>query len=138
MNRKVWTGVLAGVLAAGVLLSVAPGAYRAGQRDEVVTRVVGDGTVTDGGVVRVIDDGAVGPRPGARASSSSPCSASGWSCCSSAAAAAAARRRVVRARRPGVGLGTRGRGWRTGTGGPTRSASPIPGVDRLRPAEMGR
>jgi hypothetical protein len=65
MNRKVWTGVLAGVLAAGVLLSVAAGAYRAGQRHEVtVTRVTGDGTLADGGVVRVIDDGRWGHGPG--------------------------------------------------------------------------
>jgi len=49
-NRKVLTGVLAGVLAAGVVLSVAAGAYRAGQREEVVTRVAGDGEV-----IRVID-----------------------------------------------------------------------------------
>ncbi len=50
-NRKVWTGVLAGVLAAGLLISVAFGAFRAGERREVVTRVAGDGEV-----VRVIDD----------------------------------------------------------------------------------
>jgi len=57
-NRKVWTGVLAGVLAAGVLLSVAGGAYRAGQRGDVVTRVVGSGSGSgsgDGDVVRVIE-----------------------------------------------------------------------------------
>jgi len=59
MNRKVMTGVLAGVLAAGVLLSVGLGAYRAGQRDEVVARVAGDGEV-----VRVIDDGRWGHGPG--------------------------------------------------------------------------
>ena len=59
MNRKVWTVVLAGVLAASVLLSVGLGAYRAGQRDEVVTRVAGDGDV-----VRVIDDGRWGHGPG--------------------------------------------------------------------------
>jgi hypothetical protein len=61
-NRKVWTGVLAGVLAAGVLLSVGLGAYRAGQRDEVVTRVAGGGEV-----VRVIDGDrgwGHGPGPG--------------------------------------------------------------------------
>ena len=49
MNRKVWTGILAGVLAATVLLGVAGAAYRAGQSSEVVTRTVGDGEV-----VRVI------------------------------------------------------------------------------------
>ena len=31
-NRRVLTGVLAGVLAAGLLISVAFGAYRAGER----------------------------------------------------------------------------------------------------------
>ena len=65
MNRKVLTGILAGVLAAGVLLTVAAGAYHAGQRDDGVTRVVGGG---DGQVVRVIDDGrwghGYGPGPG--------------------------------------------------------------------------
>ncbi len=45
MNRRVWTGILAGVLAATVLVGVAGAAYRAGQRSEVVTRVVGDGEV---------------------------------------------------------------------------------------------
>jgi hypothetical protein len=65
MNKKVWTGVLAGVLAAGVLLTVAAGAFRAGQRESVtVTRVAGDGPATDGGVVRVIDDGRWGHGPG--------------------------------------------------------------------------
>ena len=49
MNRRVWTGILAGVLAATVLLGVAGAAYRAGQSSEVVTRTVGDGEV-----VRVI------------------------------------------------------------------------------------
>jgi len=70
MNKKVWTGLLAGVLAAGVLLSVGLGAFWAGQRESVtVTRVAGDGKVidgpvTDGGVVRVIDDGRWGHGPG--------------------------------------------------------------------------
>ena len=50
-NRRVLTGVLAGVLAAGLIISVAFGAYRAGERSEVVTRVAGEGEV-----VRVIDD----------------------------------------------------------------------------------
>ena len=39
MNRKVWSGILAGVLAATVILGVA------GQQNEVVTRTVGDGEV---------------------------------------------------------------------------------------------
>jgi hypothetical protein len=52
MNRRVWTGVIAGVLAAVVLLTVGIGSYRAGQDDEVVTRTVGDGEV-----VRVVDHG---------------------------------------------------------------------------------
>jgi hypothetical protein len=52
MNRRVWTGVVAGVLAAAVLLTVGIGAYRAGQDDEVVTR-----TVDGGEVVRVVDHG---------------------------------------------------------------------------------
>lgn len=60
MNRRVWTGVLAGVLAATVILGVAGIAYRAGQHDEVVTR-----TVTDGEVVRVVGHGwGYGPGPG--------------------------------------------------------------------------
>ena len=45
MNRRMWTGILAGVLAATVLLGVAGVAYEAGQRNEVVTRTVGDGEV---------------------------------------------------------------------------------------------
>jgi hypothetical protein len=50
MNRRVWTGILAGVLAATVILGVAGTAYRVGQNHEVaVTRTVGDGEV-----VRVI------------------------------------------------------------------------------------
>ena len=61
MNRRILTGVLAGVLAAGVLLSVGLGAYRAGQSDEAVTRVAGDGEV-----VRVFDGRGYhhGPGPG--------------------------------------------------------------------------
>ena len=42
-NRKVWTGVLAGVLAAGLLSPWPLGAYRAGQRRTVVAPVGGDG-----------------------------------------------------------------------------------------------
>jgi len=45
MNRRVWTGILAGVLAATVILGVAGTAYRIGQSNEVVTRTVGDGEV---------------------------------------------------------------------------------------------
>jgi len=52
MNRRVWTGVIAGVLAAIVLLSVGVGSYRAGQDDEIVTR-----TVDSDQVVRVVDHG---------------------------------------------------------------------------------
>lgn len=52
MNRRVWTGVVAGVLAAAVLLTVGVGAYRAGQDDEVVAR-----TVEGDEVVRVVDHG---------------------------------------------------------------------------------
>jgi hypothetical protein len=54
MNRRVWTGILAGVLAATVLIGVAGVAYEAGQDREVVTRTVGDGEV-----VRVV--GGYGP-----------------------------------------------------------------------------
>jgi hypothetical protein len=60
MSRRVWTGIVAGVLASAVVLSIGFGAYRAGQRSEVVTRTVGDGEV-----VRVIDGGwGHGPGPG--------------------------------------------------------------------------
>lgn len=52
MNRRVWTGILAGVLAATLLLGVASVAYQAGRHDEVVTRTVGDGEV-----VRVVGGG---------------------------------------------------------------------------------
>ena len=45
MNKKVWTGILAGVLAATVLLGVAGAAYQVGRSQEVVTRTVGDGEV---------------------------------------------------------------------------------------------
>ena len=52
MNKRVWTGILAGILAATVILGVAGTAYRIGQSHEVVTRTVGgDGT---GDVVRVV------------------------------------------------------------------------------------
>lgn len=59
MNRRVRTGVAAGVLAAAVLLGVAGGAYRAGQGDEVVTRTAGDGEV-----VRVVGGHGWGYGPG--------------------------------------------------------------------------
>ena len=51
MSRRVWTGVVAGVLAGLVMVSLAGAAYRAGERHEVVTRAVGDGQV-----VRVVGD----------------------------------------------------------------------------------
>ncbi|MGH9279682.1 MAG: hypothetical protein ACRD12_16495 [Acidimicrobiales bacterium] len=53
MSKRVWAGVLAGVLSALVLLSVGLAAFRAGERREVVTSTVGG----DGEVVRVIDGG---------------------------------------------------------------------------------
>ena len=59
MNRRVWTGVVAGLLAAAVLLTVGIGSYRAGQDDEVVTR-----TVSDGEVVRVVGHDGWGFFPG--------------------------------------------------------------------------
>jgi hypothetical protein len=59
MNRRVWTGILAGVLAATVLLGVAGTAYRAGEHHEVVTRTVGDGEV-----VRVVGGYGWGGGPG--------------------------------------------------------------------------
>jgi hypothetical protein len=52
MNRRVWAGVVAGVLAAVLLLSVGVGSYRAGQDDRIVTR-----SVENGEVVRVVDHG---------------------------------------------------------------------------------
>jgi hypothetical protein len=52
MNRRIWTGILAGVLAATVILGVAGTAYRMGQNHDVaITRTVGDGEV-----VRVVGD----------------------------------------------------------------------------------
>ena len=59
MERRVWTGVLAGLLAATVLGGVALGAYRAGRADDVVTRVGPNGEV-----VRVIDGRGWGHGPG--------------------------------------------------------------------------
>lgn len=60
MSRRIWAGVVAGVLAALVLLAVGVGAYRAGQDHEIVTRTVGDGEV-----VRVVGHGwGYGPGPG--------------------------------------------------------------------------
>lgn len=58
MNRGIWTGVVAGVLAALVLLAVGFTGYQAGRDDEVVTRVV------DGDVVRVVEDGWLRHGPG--------------------------------------------------------------------------
>ncbi|HEY8545997.1 MAG TPA: hypothetical protein VIL36_13155 [Acidimicrobiales bacterium] len=54
MNRRIWTGVVAGVLAAVVLLTVGIGAYQAGQDDRVITRVT---ETTPADVVRVVDSG---------------------------------------------------------------------------------
>jgi hypothetical protein len=64
MERRIWTGVVAGVLAAAVLLTVGVGAYRAGQDDEV-TRVVDVGRRGGGDeVVRVVGDHhGFGPGP---------------------------------------------------------------------------
>lgn len=45
MNRRIWTGVIAGVLAASVLLAVGIGAYEAGRDDAAVTRLAGDRVV---------------------------------------------------------------------------------------------
>ena len=64
-NRRVWVGVVAGVLAAMVVVSVAVGAYQAGQRSEPVTQVVRGGVVGDGGeVVRVVGGHGWGYGPG--------------------------------------------------------------------------
>ncbi len=68
MNR-IWVGVAAGLLAATALVGVGIGAYRAGQDDDHVTRIVTEQgeTVRDGGVVRVVDRdgwGWRGPGPG--------------------------------------------------------------------------
>ncbi len=64
-NNRVWIGVVAGVLAALVVVSVAAGAYQAGQRSEPVTQVVRDrGIVGDGGVVRIVGDHGWGYGPG--------------------------------------------------------------------------
>jgi hypothetical protein len=60
MSRRVWTGIVAGTLAALVALTIALGAYRAGQHSDPATR-----TVADGEVVRVVDGhGWYGPGPG--------------------------------------------------------------------------
>ena len=66
-NRRIWIGVVAGVLAAMVVVSVAAGAYQAGQRSEPVTQVVQDGgqVVGDGdGVVRIVGGHGWGFGPG--------------------------------------------------------------------------
>lgn len=62
MNRRIWTGVVAGVLGAVVLLTVGVGAYRAGQRDDAVTWVVTEDE--SGEVVRVVNDHGFRPGPG--------------------------------------------------------------------------
>lgn len=65
MNRRLLTGVVAGVLAAAVLLTVGFGAYQAGRDDQVVTQVVDEGDPEQATeVVRVVDDDHFGPRPG--------------------------------------------------------------------------
>ena len=48
--RRMWTGIAAGLLAAMVVVGVAVGAYRAGQRHDLVVR-----TTEGGEVVRVVD-----------------------------------------------------------------------------------
>ncbi len=58
MTRRMWTGILAGVLGAMVVVGVTAGAYRIG-RDDSVVRTVGDGEV-----VRVVEHGWGGPGPG--------------------------------------------------------------------------
>ncbi len=82
-NRRMWIGVVTGVLAAMVVVSVAAGAYHAGQRSEPVTQVAGDGGAVGepDGVVRIVGGHGWGYGPG-RGSSSSRCWASCcWSCC---------------------------------------------------------
>ncbi|MEA2703282.1 MAG: hypothetical protein QOD63_1227, partial [Actinomycetota bacterium] len=60
-DRRVWAGVVAGVFAALVVVSVAAGAFQAGQRhSEPVAQVVGDG----GEVVRVVGGHGWGYGPG--------------------------------------------------------------------------
>ena len=58
MSRRLWTGLLVGLLAAVGLLAVGAGAYHAGERhsEPVATVVPGGGTATtpDGTVVRVV------------------------------------------------------------------------------------
>lgn len=61
MSRRVWIGILGGVLAAGLVVSVALGAYRAGQRHDLVVRTVGE---SGGEVVRVVDGPRWGYGPG--------------------------------------------------------------------------
>src|SRR5437016_5115238 len=59
MSKRVWAGVVAGVLSAMVLLTVGVAAFRAGEHHNVVTS-----TAADGQVVRVIDGGwGHGPGP---------------------------------------------------------------------------
>jgi len=69
MGGVVWNGIFAGVLAATVILGFAGAAYRVGQQDEVVTRMVGDGEV-----VRVV--GASRASPARR--SSGPAVSRSW------------------------------------------------------------
>lgn len=67
MNRRVWAGVAAGVLAALVLLTVGFGGYQAGRDDDdSTTEIVREsGESGDGQVVHVVHDGRRwGPGPG--------------------------------------------------------------------------
>ena len=54
MSRRIWIGVVSGLLAFVVLAGVAAGAYHAGQRHEVTTQVVTSGTTAGGEVVHVV------------------------------------------------------------------------------------
>jgi hypothetical protein len=67
MNRRVWAGVAAGLLAALVLLTVGFGGYQAGRDDDgVTTEIVREnGENNDGQVVHVVHEGRHwGPGPG--------------------------------------------------------------------------
>ena len=58
MNKRMWAGVAAGLLAATVVVGVAAGAYRAGQHDEAVR------DVRDGEAVHVAHGRGWGYGPG--------------------------------------------------------------------------
>jgi len=53
MNKRIWVGVLGGLLALSVLAGVAAAAYHVGRHDHVKT-VVSNGDVTSGQVVHVV------------------------------------------------------------------------------------